>query len=130
MKNGTLLLIGSCIFIVIGILFIGLTTAADDENREQARRRIELKQSSSKTTTKSEKVSFYLDDRTSLCAGERELLYEDTEFKYYLPCYKSRTIYIVYSNKNEITVREALDTNSITISELINNGLDLIKEAV
>ena len=135
MKNGSILLvIGSSILIVVGILFIGLTKASDEEYREQARKKIELKQSStsstSSTTTKQKELSFYIDDRTTLCAGERELLYEDAQYKYYLPCYQSQTIYLVYTDKHEITVREALDTNSITISELINNGLDVIKEAV
>lgn len=141
MKNGSILLIiGSGILIVIGIMFIGLTQAADEEYQEQARQKVELKQTSSKTTsgtstssattTKPEESSFYIDDRTTSCSGERELLFADTEFRYYLPCYQSKNIYLVYSSTREITVREAIDTGYITISDLINNGLDVIKEAV
>lgn len=130
MKNrNVLLVVGSSILILIGMLFIGLTSAADDANREQTRKKLELKQKSSSTTTKPP-ITYYLDDRTSTCTGERELIYTDNTYNYYLPCYKSTTIYLVYNNNYEVTLKEALDTKLVTIDELINNGLEVIKETV
>ncbi len=130
MKNkNILLIIGSGILIVIGILFIGLTSAADETKQEENRRKIELRQSSTTTST-SQKLSFYIDDRAIDCQGDRELIYEDGTLKYYLSCNKSSSIYLVYNDNHEITLKEALSTNSITIKELIDNGLDVIEEAV
>lgn len=127
MKNSNvLLLIGSSVLILVGFLFIGLTSAKDEDMREQSQKRIELKQ---KTSTTTKKISFKIDDRTEICTGERELIYTNSQFNYYLPCYKSTTIYLVYSD-HEVTLREALDTNSVTIDELINNGLDITRETV
>lgn len=128
MKNrNVLLVVVSSILIIVGILFIGLTSAAEDDMREQAKRRIELKQKSSNITQSV--ISFHIDDRTEICTGERELIYTDNQFNYYLPCFKSTTIYLVYYD-HEITLKDALSTNTVTIGELINNGLEVTKEAV
>lgn len=128
MKNSNILLIiGSSILVLVGFLFINLTSAADEDMREQAKRRIELKQKS--TTTTQPILSFHIEDRSEMCTGEKELIYTDNQFNYYLPCSKSEAIYLVYPD-HEITLKEALDTNSVTINELINNGLEVTKETV
>lgn len=129
MKNkNILLIIGSGILIVIGILFIGLTTSADETKQEEARKKIELRQKN--TTTENVPLSFYIDDRTVTCVGERELIYENGHTLYYLPCEQSSTIYLVYSDSHEVTLKEALASSSVTIDELITHGLVLIEETV
>lgn len=130
-NKNVLLAIGSGILIIIGILFIGLTTAADETRKEEARQKIELRQSSSSSsTTTTQEISFYLDDRTTTCVGNKELIFEDNEHKYYLSCNRSETVFLVYNDNHEVSLKEALANNLVTIKELKDKGLEVIEEAI
>ncbi|MCL2400443.1 MAG: hypothetical protein FWC91_11965 [Defluviitaleaceae bacterium] len=55
-----------------------------------------------------------------------ELIYEDSYYNYYLTSIRSEKIILTFENEIKLTLRESLEQNKITISDLILNGLNVI----
>lgn len=67
-------------------------------------------------------------DATYQCANSLEKFYEDDKYIYYFPCTKSNSVYVKFSNGNKMLVKEALEDDKVTISELISAGLEVKKQ--
>jgi len=71
--------------------------------------------------------SFEIIDTTEVCAEALEGIYSDITGDYYLPCIKSQNIFIKFSDGTKYSLKYVLDNNILTIQELINGGLSVIK---
>ena len=68
-------------------------------------------------------------DATYNCNQVKEVLYEDSDYKYILPCQKSNSMFIKFSkNDNKVPIKKALDDKLVTIDELIKAGLEVTTE--
>lgn len=67
---------------------------------------------------------------TEKCVEEKEKIYEDNLYIYYLPCISSQNISLKYKDGKTILLTEAIEQKIVTIEELVNNGLKLEKEKV
>ena len=76
----------------------------------------------------SKKDKIKIIDATYQCANSMEKFYEDDKYVYYCPCTKSSSVFVKFSNGNKMLVKEALDDNKVTISELISAGLEVKKQ--
>ena len=75
-----------------------------------------------------EQSTFYFVDLSKDCVGEMEKFYEDDYYEYYFPCYKSEAYYVQFKEERKL-LKDFLKENPISISTLIDNGLDCIKKA-
>lgn len=73
---------------------------------------------------------FYIDDETILCPQMLEEIARDDEYIYYFNCVKSNSVYLIYNNGTKISVRAALNRGTITIEQLLEAGLSVIKEPI
>ena len=67
-------------------------------------------------------------DATYACNESLEKFYEDKEYTYYFPCVKSSSIYVKLENGNKMLVVDALDEKKVSINELIDAGLEVVKK--
>lgn len=67
-------------------------------------------------------------DATYICDNQPEHFFEDDTYIYYFPCTKSNTLYIKYPNGNKYLLTKALEEEKVTLKQLIDSGLDVIKE--
>lgn len=67
-------------------------------------------------------------DATFVCATAIEPFYEDDKYIYSFPCIMSNSIYVKFENGNKMLITSALESNKVTIEELINAGLEVIKK--
>lgn len=67
-------------------------------------------------------------DATYSCNNSREKFYEDDNYVYYFPCFKSTSVFVKFPNGNKLLVTKALDDKKVTIDELIKAGLEVYKE--
>lgn len=66
-------------------------------------------------------------DYSETCDNKKELIYEDTNYKYYLKCAKNNQIFIEFQTTNKkTTLKEALDKKEISIDEILNSYSDLL----
>ncbi len=71
--------------------------------------------------------NFKIYDRTGdMCTKELLYIYEDKDYRYYLPCLKS--IYIVFKNGTELKIDKAVQAGGVSIDELEGIGLNFVKE--
>jgi|GEM_PF-5456592 len=70
------------------------------------------------------------EDTTIPTAQALEFLYEDNYYRYYLSSIRSHIIMLIFEDGLEITLREALESQKITIHDLILNGLSVIKNSL
>lgn len=119
-----LYLIGSCILVLIGLLFlvIGNNTNKKVEEKKTTEKTTET------TTTTAAFTKFKIADRTTNCVDALELLYTVNGFNYSFSCVKSATVFVVFPDGREVNVKTALRTNLVTVDELEQAGLELIKE--
>ena len=66
-------------------------------------------------------------DATYTCAQTEEKFYEDNKYTYYFPCVKSNSMYVKFENGNKMLITSALESQKVTINELLDAGLDVIK---
>lgn len=124
LKNNTLLIgLASLILVVIGLIFIAFGTPKKEVVIEEERFDSVI------TTTVDSKLDFRIEDRTEVCAQALEEIYRDDITTCYLPCIKSATIFLVYEDGSEITLRDALNKKKVTIEELRETGLKMYCEA-
>lgn len=62
----------------------------------------------------------------NMCDGALFYIYEDNNYKYYLPCLKS--IYVLFKNGTELKIDKAVQAGKISINELEGVGLNFVKE--
>ena len=62
---------------------------------------------------------FTVVDETEMCATALELIYEDNNYRYYFPCLKSHTVFIVFKDGQKISVSEAMLYSSKNYEKLI-----------
>jgi hypothetical protein len=67
-------------------------------------------------------------DATYTCAKTEEKFYEDDKYIYYYPCVKSNSMYVKFENGNKMLISDALESKKVTINELLDAGLEVIKE--
>ena len=65
---------------------------------------------------------------TIIDAKTQEKFYEDNKYTYYYPCVKSNSMYVKFENGNKMLISDALESKKVTIDELLNAGLEVIKE--
>lgn len=74
-------------------------------------------------------IFYSIYDYSEECTEDRELIYEDEEYRYYLNCMKSNEAFIHFDVSNlKMTLKYALDNNYITIEQLEEYDNVLIKE--
>ena len=119
-KNIALYLL-SMILILIGLIFISLTLKNEKEMVEED----EITTTTAVETTTSPVVDFTVEDRTRTCAQAIEVIYEDDSYRYTLSCMKSGTIYLVYEDGTEVTLRNAISSGMVTIDQLKASNLSM-----
>ena len=67
-------------------------------------------------------------DATYACTQVTEQFYEDNEYTYSFPCAKSSSVYVKFENGNKMLVTDALNSEEVTIEELIDAGLEVYIE--
>lgn len=67
-------------------------------------------------------------DASYMCNQTTERFYEDDSYIYAFPCVKSNSVFVKFPNGNKMLVIKALEDEKITIAELIDAGLEVIKE--
>ena len=80
-----------------------------------------------KTNIIKSKSNLQIIDATYSCAQFTEKFYEDDKYSYSFPCAKSSSIYVKFKNGNKMLVTDALESKKVTIDELIDAGLEVIK---
>ena len=75
-----------------------------------------------------EKTKLVIIDATYSCTQVKELFYEDEKHKYLLPCIKSNSIYVKFENGNKMLITDALNSEKVSIKELIDAGLEVYIE--
>jgi len=74
---------------------------------------------------------YYIEDETNICAEMLEEIYRDDEMIYYLSCVKSETVILTNKEtKEEITLKEAMENNYITIEELVNSSVKVYEAPI
>lgn len=66
-------------------------------------------------------------DESKDCSGEEELIYEDSKYKYYLPCPSSYDISLEWTDGDTDLLKNALNNKKVTIESLEDHGLKVIK---
>ena len=67
------------------------------------------------------------DSDNDSCLEMEELLYEDDQYEYYLPCASSYDIYLEWSDGSKDLLKDALRNNKVTMESLIDHGLRVYK---
>lgn len=67
-------------------------------------------------------------DATYACTKIEEKFYEDDKYIYYFPCIKRQSIFVKFENGNKMLITNALESNKVTINELLDAGLEVIKQ--
>lgn len=67
-------------------------------------------------------------DATYTCAKTKEKFYEDDKYVYSYPCVKSNSMYVKFENGNKMLIVDALESEKVTIDELLDAGLEVYKE--
>ena len=62
-------------------------------------------------------------NETKECSGEEEYLYEDDNYKYYLPCPSSYDIYLEWTDGDKDLIKNAWNNKKVSINSLIEHGL-------
>lgn len=73
---------------------------------------------------------YSLVDKSEVCDMALELIYETDTTAYFLPCIKSKSIYLEYADGSIISLREAIDLERVSIESLISHGLEVISEPI
>ncbi len=63
------------------------------------------------------------------CTPEPEIIYEDEDFFYCLPCMSSYNIYLVWDDGTKELLKNAINNNKVNIKSLEKEGLEIIKYA-
>ena len=66
-------------------------------------------------------------DATIVCKETVEKFHEDDKYIYSFPCTKSNSVYVKLSDGNKMLITNALEEKKVTIDELIDAGLEVIK---
>ena len=66
-------------------------------------------------------------DATYTCAQIPEKFYEDDKYVYSFTCTKSNSMFVKFENGNKMLITSALEAEKVTIKELLDAGLDVIK---
>jgi len=66
-------------------------------------------------------------DATYACEQSLETFYEDDKYTYSFSCIKSKSVFVKFPNGNKMLVVDALESEKVTIEELIDAGLKVQK---
>ena len=61
------------------------------------------------------------------CHEGEELIYEDDNYSYYLPCLSSYKIYLQWTDGDKDLIKNAINNKKVTIESLIEHGLEVVK---
>ena len=70
---------------------------------------------------------YTIKDENDGCQRGEELIYEDDDYSYYLPCLSSYKIYLEWTDGDRDLIKNALNNNKVTIESLIDHGLEVVK---
>ena len=66
-------------------------------------------------------------DATYSCENIPEKFYEDDKYIYSFPCTKSTSVFVKLEDGSKMLVTKALEEEKVTIDELLEAGLEVIK---
>ena len=66
-------------------------------------------------------------DASYMCSEAREKFYEDDKYIYSFPCVKSTAMFVKFPDGKKVLIIKALEEKLVTIDELIDAGLEVIK---
>ena len=72
-------------------------------------------------------ADYRIKDTNKDCVKEEELIYEDKEYGYYLPCQGSYNIYLEWDDGSKDLIKNALKNKKVTIESLKDHGLKIIE---
>ena len=98
------------------------------DNGEEKMVYVESKKSDFACPVKISKKDFVIIDESKNCNKKLEYIYEDNYYKYYFKCEKSDKIFVKLDTDVKFPVREALERQLVTVSELEKDGLEFYKE--
>ncbi|MDO5569242.1 MAG: hypothetical protein Q4G04_03940 [bacterium] len=67
-------------------------------------------------------------DKKDKCVEPSLLIGESVDYYYYLPCEKLDEVFIEYKHGKDYTLREVLESDLLSIEDLMSEGLDVIKK--
>lgn len=67
-------------------------------------------------------------DASYMCSETLEKFYEDDNYTYSFPCIKSSSVFVKFPNGNKMLVIKALEEEKVTMKELMDAGLEVIKK--
>ena len=66
-------------------------------------------------------------DATYSCENIPEKFYEDDKYIYSFPCTKSTSVFVKLEDGSKMLITKALEEEKVTIDELLEAGLEVIK---
>ena len=66
-------------------------------------------------------------DTSTICSIDKNLIYSDSNYNYYIECASIDTLYLV-NDKTKIKLKTALENNEINIDYLFKTNLKISKE--
>jgi hypothetical protein len=61
------------------------------------------------------------------CTPEPEIIYEDDNYYYCLPCMSSYNVYLVWDDGTKELLKNAINNKKVNIPSLKNSGLEIVK---
>lgn len=87
------------------------------------------KKDNNKTKEPRNENEFTVVDETEICADALEFVYQDDDYKYYFPCIKSESVFIVFTNGDRISIKEAMEVTSVDwMKKVIEKYPDLFQK--
>ena len=74
--------------------------------------------------------TIYYDNESSECMRKPEVIYQDSKYKYSLPCISSYDTYLLWDDGTKELVKNALENKKVDIESLVNHGLKIDKDEI
>ncbi len=102
--------------IILSVILVGLIFIINDKTGKRAHIYDPLMLS-----------DYVIENESKTCDNKEEFLYEDDDYKYYLPCSSSYDIYLQWTDGAKDLIKDALNNRKVNISSLIEHGLKVKK---
>lgn len=73
-------------------------------------------------------IDYKIENNSEECDATLELIYTESNTKYYLPCTMSNDIVLVWNDGSRDYLKDALNNQKVTIKSLKNHGLEIYEE--
>ena len=74
-----------------------------------------------------ELADYKIKDDNKECIKEEELIFEDKDYNYYLPCKGSYNIHLDWTDGSKDLIKNALNNKKVTIKSLEEHGLKIVR---